>query len=237
MLDLVGRGGADLVAADPSLSVLAGSVDVAADAGASVVVATLGSGPAAVRALRFDVPGASALALGRARLRVTWDGRDQPSIDAPVALFFGAGTLYNRSGRERLVDAFPARVQFAFGAVSLTSTFPMPFQHGARIELVSSGEAIPGVSFQISTGSWDIPANQAGYLHATYRDQGTPVPGQDLVLLDTTVDEGGGLWCGSFVGTSFVFSDRADLTTLEGDPRFFFDDSQTPQGQGTGTEE
>ena len=27
------------------------------------------------------------------------------------------------------------------------------------------------------------------------------------------------------------------LNTLEGDPRFFFDDSQTPQAQGTGTEE
>ena len=29
------------------------------------------------------------MAFGRARLRVTWDDRPQPSIDAPVALFFG----------------------------------------------------------------------------------------------------------------------------------------------------
>jgi hypothetical protein len=39
------------------------------------------------------------------------------------------------------------------------------------------------------------------------------------------------------VGTSIVFSHDAVLSTLEGDPRFFFDDSQTPQAQGTGTEE
>ena len=52
-----------------------------------------------------------------------------------------------------------------------------------------------------------------------------------------TETEGGGDWCGHFVGTSFIFSDDAVLTTLEGDPRFFFDDSQTPQAQGTGTEE
>jgi hypothetical protein len=32
-------------------------------------------------------------------------------------------------------------------------------------------------------------------------------------------------------------SHAADLTTLEGDPRFYFDDSMTPQAQGTGTEE
>jgi hypothetical protein len=39
------------------------------------------------------------------------------------------------------------------------------------------------------------------------------------------------------VGTSFIFSHNAKLNTLEGDPRFYFDDSMTPQGQGTGTEE
>ena len=33
--------------------------------------------------------------------------RSEPSIDAPVALFFGAGTLYNRDDREYLVKAFP----------------------------------------------------------------------------------------------------------------------------------
>src|SRR5687768_7870198 len=33
------------------------------------------------------------------------------------------------------------------------------------------------------------------------------------------------------------FSPTARLGTLEGDPRFFFDDSQTPQAYGTGTEE
>jgi hypothetical protein len=212
-------------------------VDVPAAAGDAVVVAALASGPAAVRALRFDVPQASAIAFGRARIRLTWDDRDRPSVDAPVALFFGAGTLYNRTGRELLVDAFPVRIRFAGGTASLTSTFPMPFQRAARIELVSSGEAIAGVGFQIGTAAWDVPADQSGYFHATSRDHGTPARGQDLVLLDTTADEGGGLWCGSFVGTSFVFSDRADLTTLEGDPRFFFDDSQTPQAQGTGTEE
>jgi hypothetical protein len=76
-----------------------------------------------------------------------------------------------------------------------------------------------------------------GYFHATYRDHADPQPGHDLVFLDTSETEGGGDWSGSFVGTSFIFTDRGVLNTLEGDPRFFFDDSQTPQAQGTGTEE
>ncbi|MGZ3423606.1 MAG: DUF2961 domain-containing protein, partial [Polyangiales bacterium] len=81
------------------------------------------------------------------------------------------------------------------------------------------------------------PKNHVGYLHATFRDHPAPTPGKDLVLLDTIGEEGSSEWCGNFVGTSLQFSDRAVLTTLEGDPRFFFDDSKTPQAQGTGTEE
>jgi hypothetical protein len=88
-----------------------------------------------------------------------------------------------------------------------------------------------------------LPANRVpseagcGYFHATYRDHPAPEPGKDLVLLDTREVEGSMEWSGQLVGTSFIFSHRANLTTLEGDPRFFFDDSQTPQAQGTGTEE
>jgi hypothetical protein len=81
------------------------------------------------------------------------------------------------------------------------------------------------------------PANQLAYFHATYRDFPNPTPGQDLVLLDTRDLEGANEWSGNFAGTSFIFSRHADLRTLEGDPRFFFDDSLTPQAQGTGTEE
>jgi hypothetical protein len=68
-------------------------------------------------------------------------------------------------------------------------------------------------------------------------DRLTGGKGGDLVLLNTRKAEGGVDWSGSFVGTSIIFSDNGVLSTLEGDPRFFFDDSETPQAQGTGTEE
>jgi hypothetical protein len=54
-----------------------------------------------------------------------------------------------------------------------------------------------------------------------------------MPLLDTRETEGGGDWSGHLVGTSFNFSHRGELDTLEGDPRFYFDDSLTPQAQGT----
>jgi hypothetical protein len=49
-----------------------------------------------VRAFKLSLPLDKAIALERSRLIVTWDDAKYPSIDAPLALFFGAGTLYNR---------------------------------------------------------------------------------------------------------------------------------------------
>ena len=194
--------------------------------------------PAAIRKLSFSVPRDQAIAFGRARLRITWDGRAAPSVDAPVALFMGAGTLYNRDGREYLVKAFPSFIRFSETRVELACCFPMPFFKSARIELIGPlGEPLSDVVWSVRHEPFKDSPGQVGYFHATYRDHANPEPGQDLVLLDTRKAEGGGDWSGNFVGTSWIFSERANLTTLEGDPRFFFDDSQTPQAYGTGTEE
>ncbi|MDE3179368.1 MAG: DUF2961 domain-containing protein, partial [Acidobacteriota bacterium] len=76
----------------------------------SAVISWIEEGPAMIRALDFSIARDRAIEFGRLRLRITWDGRPHASIDAPVALFFGAGTLYNRSGREYLVKAFPAHI-------------------------------------------------------------------------------------------------------------------------------
>lgn len=234
VLDLVARAGTDL--APQGLRTESGVVTLPARG--AVTLAEINQAPSTLRALEFDVPRDQAVAFGRATLRVTWDGRAEPSIAAPLALFYGAGTLYNRDDREYLVKAFPVHVRYADGRVRLACYFPMPFFHSARLELVQSGDTpITDVRWSARYEPCREPASHLAYFHATYRDHPTPEPGKDLVLLDTREGEGGGAWSGSFVGTSFTFSDRAVLTTLEGDPRFFFDDSLTPQGQGTGTEE
>ncbi len=155
----------------------------------------------------------------------------------PLALFFGAGTFYNRDDREYLVKAFPVHVRFANDRVEMACYFPMPFFKSAKVELVGPKQGKADIAWRIRTARAEGPPQHLTYFHASYVDHVKPTPGRDLELLDTTQAEGGGDWSGHFVGTSFIFSDSANLGTLEGDPRFFFDDSQTPQGQGTGTEE
>jgi len=240
VLKLISRSGTDIAPRPDTpegkrVEVREVSGEVALPQGASVILTVLKQAPSMIRALEFSVPRESALEFGRARLRVTWDERPQSSIDAPVALFFGAGTLYNRDGREFLVKAFPVHIRFDEERVHLACYFPMPFFRSARIELI--GAEKPGIRWSVRYVPYRDPANHVAYFHATYRDHPEPEPGKDLVLLDTREAEGGGDWSGHFVGTSWIFSHRAILSTLEGDPRFLFDDSLSPQAYGTGTEE
>lgn len=245
VLDRINRSGTDLAPRfDPTqgpanrvTQIGGGPLSLAKDGVLPIQTITPQS-PSMLRALELSVPREQAQAFGRARLRITWDGLPYPSIDAPVALFFGAGTLYNRDGREFLVKAFPVHIRFDPDRVHLACYFPMPFFRSARIELVGNGESsIQGGHWSVRYQPYTDPPNHVAYFHATYRDFPQPEPGKDLVLLDTRETEGGGDCSGHFVGNSWIFTHRGVLNTLEGDPRFFFDDSQTPQAYGTGTEE
>jgi len=243
VLELIARAGSDLVPMPDTpegkkVGVRAQSGKVTLPVKEAVTVVRLTEAPAMLRALELTVSKETAVAFSRARLRVTWDGRRQPSIDAPVALFYGAGTLYNRDGREYLVKGFPIRVRDDGKHVHLACYFPMPFFRSAHVELIgTNAAAIPEVLWSVRTTPYRDPPNHVAYFHATYADHPHPEPGNDLVLLDTRKIEGSEEWSGHLAGTSFIFSHRANLSTLEGDPRFFFDDSLTPQAQGTGTEE
>jgi hypothetical protein len=233
VLDLISKSGSD-IAPTTGTQLASGELNVSANGGVTV---TDLKGPQIIRALTFSIPRGQAAAFKNVRLRITWDSRTQPSIDAPIALFYGAGTLYNRDNREYLVKAFPLSIRFSADRVTLACYFPMPFFKSAHIELVGASEAVKGIEWSIRTLPLAEPKNQLGYFHATYHDIPTPTPGEDMVLLDSRGAEASQDWSGSFVGTSFIFSHNANLETLEGDPRFFFDDSLTPQAQGTGTEE
>ena len=236
VLELIGRAGSDLAPAGTGgIREQSGRIQLAANGTVSVwtdAARSLDDSRAGVlgaaRSGAGLLQGPPSHHLGRPR---------DASIDAPMALFFGAGILYNRDNREYLVKSFPMVIRYGPDRVYLSCYFPMPFFRSARVELIGAGVPIADVEWKVRTAPYRDPPNHVGYFHATYRDHPTPELGKDLVLLDTTQTEGGGDWSGQFVGTSFIFSDDAVLNTLEGDPRFFFDDSRTPQAQGTGTEE
>jgi hypothetical protein len=234
VLELLRSAGNDIGPTGENVASETGVSDVPANTTVTLADVT---GKRTIRALKIRVAANQAVALSMARLRITWDGRAEPSVEAPIGLFFGAGSLENGAGKEWLVRGLLSNIHYANGNVELAMYFPMPFSKNAHLEISGGPAALTGVGYEVRSMPFEDPSNWVGYFHATYRDHATPTPGHDLVILDTTATEGGGDYCGSFNGMSFIFSDQAVLRTLEGDPRFFFDDSESPQAYGTGTEE
>jgi len=193
----------------------------------------------AMRAFKLTLPLNKAIDMERMHLRVTWDDTKYPSIDVPLCLFFGAGTFFNREKKEFLVKGLPINIRYDYAnsKVELACYYPMPFFKAAKFELTGTTTVNTEIAYEVRYEHLKTPANISSYFHATYRDIPKPELGKDMTWLDTRGIEGHKDWSGSFMGTSFIFSHNADLYTLEGDPRFFFDDSQTPQAYGTGTEE
>ncbi len=201
--------------------------------------ARLQEGPCMIRGISFSIPEANAYDFGKARLRVTWDDSAYASIDTPVSMFFGVGHIFNKENLEYLHKGLMSNIRYGEGRVYLNCYWPMPFFESARFELVNaSGKPIPDIHYTIRFLPYDDPRNHVAYFHATYTDIPEPVEGEYNIMLDTKKVEGGGDWCGTFVGLTYVVTHSGRLMpTVEGDQHFFFDDSNTPQAQGTGTEE
>src|SRR5262249_31675853 len=122
---LLSSVGTDLVPAGPGVSIARRVLDL--PTGEETTLFDL-QGAASIRLLRLRAPAATAEVLGDARVRITWDDRDAPSVDAPLSLLFGAGTLYRRDrSTEFLVKSLPATVRFTAVDVELSLYFPMPF--------------------------------------------------------------------------------------------------------------
>ena len=236
VIELINRSGTDL--APTGDEVIITEKTFALTPNQNIALAQLSGAAQAIRAIEFKVPIDQAYDFGKNRLRITWDHRWHASVDVPIDLFFGAGHFYNPENKEYLVKGFPISVRYDEEFVNLSCYWPMPFFQHANIELLErNGRSFENVRFTLKTVPFDGQSNQVGYFHATYSDHPNPVRGKDLTFLDTDQVEGGGPWSGNFVGMSWIFSQNGVLNTLEGDPRFFFDDSRTPQAWGTGTEE
>jgi hypothetical protein len=234
VVELIHRAGTDI--APQNISKKTGKVRLDQQ---KVLIANINSSPSVIRAFKLTLPLDKAIELERLRLLVTWDNAKYASINAPLCLFFGAGTFYNRENAEYLVKGFPINIRYDYSnnKVELACYYPMPFFKSARIEIAGIHPDGTEIGYEVRYEPLTRAANQSSYFHASYKDIPQSEPGKDIIYLDTRGIEGFDQWSGSFVGTSFVFSHDAFLPTLEGDPRFFFDDSQTPQAYGTGTEE
>ncbi len=155
-------------------------------------------------------------------LRIYYDGRDRPGVEAPVGDFFA-----NCFGERREVISTPVVVE---DADSYNCYWRMPFRKSIRIEIENQSEKqISLLYYNIDWIEKEIP-EETPYFYAQYRQEYPAKKGEDYVVLDT---EGKG----HYVGTVLCVRTRSPSWFGEGDEKIYIDGEKVHSIQGTGTED
>ena len=156
-------------------------------------------------------------------LRIYWDGRAKPGVEAPVGDFFA-----NCFGQRREVVSLPVVVE---DADSYNCFWQMPFRKSARVEIVNQSDKPIGLLYY--NIDWikkeSLPAD-APYFHAQYRQEYPAQSGRDYIVLETTGK-------GHYVGTVLAVRTRSPAWFGEGDEKISIDGEAKPSIWGTGTED
>lgn len=157
------------------------------------------------------------------RLRIYWDGREEPGVDVPLGQFFAVG-----NGAPVEVESLPVQVS---PSGSLTCYWRMPFARSARITVVNENpDRSTGLYWQVDWRELPELPPDTGYFHARYRQEYPAVMGRDYLIADI---EGKG----QYVGTVMSATMAQDGWFGEGDDFFYIDGEEIPSLQGTGSED
>ncbi|HKP62909.1 MAG TPA: glycoside hydrolase family 172 protein [Polyangiales bacterium] len=160
-------------------------------------------------------------ALADVRLQMFWDDETTPSVDVPVAEFFGTGAGFLAEVRALPVGHRQGRFY---------CYFPLPFARSARIAMVSPAgtPALTGIEATVRRRPYDMDFEHVGQFHAERRSVASTSVGLDYEILTVSGQ-------GHYVGTNLILPIAS--WTLEGDEHIFVDGSRTPAIAGTGTED
>ena len=161
-------------------------------------------------------------------IRIYWDGREKPDVEAPLGDFFAAGF-----GRQMTVESMPVVTE---DGDSYNCYWRMPFQKSARIEVINqSKKPVRMLYYAIDWEQKKSLPPDTMYFCAQYRQE-YPVRGNpdrfdnEYVILNA---EGKGY----FVGTVLSVRTRSPDWFGEGDLRISIDGEEKPSIWGTGTED
>lgn len=176
--------------------------------------------------------------------RIYWDGNSYPSVESPLAAFFGNGwdEYYEYTSLPLAVG--PQR------GTGLTSYFQMPFAKGARLEIENqSDETIERLYFYVDYVEMKKLPADLGRFHAWYNHELTEALPEGetewgLVGAQTNNVDGAGNYLfadikgeGQFVGINYYVHSPSPMWYGEGDDMFFIDGEKKASLLGTGTED
>jgi hypothetical protein len=180
-------------------------------------------GPGMITHMWFTSHAGWANELNALSLRIYWDGRKEPGVEAPLGDFFAVG-----QGRPASVESLPVQVS---PTGSLTCYWRMPFARSARIVITNDNpDRGAGLYWQVDWTQLDSLPPDTSYFHAQYRQEYPAAGGRDYLIADL----GGS---GKYVGTVLSVTLGQDGWFGEGDDFFFIDGEKVPSLQGTGSED
>jgi len=180
-------------------------------------------GPGAITHMWFTSHAGWANELSALSIRIYWDGRKEPGVEAPLADFFAVG-----QGKPAIVESVPVQVS-PTGA--LTCYWRMPFAKSARIVITNDNpDRGAGLYWQVDWVQLDRLPPDTAYLHARYRQEYPAAMGRDYLIADLAGR-------GQYVGTVMSVTLAQDGWFGEGDDFFYIDGEKVPSLQGTGTED
>lgn len=201
-------------------------------AGASATVYEK-KGQGSIVGLRFTLKPYTLETFYQTRIRIFWEGSDQPAIDLPLPYLFGGGARDYPGTAEKVFEKSLTTLLYGFSREqgSLYSYWPMPFWESARIVVENQGAGnIEQLGCEVvfkPSSVLQYPQGGTGHFHARRTTDGDP---DTLGYRGVAFVETGR---GHVVGVTF-YSDRYDM---DGDAYAYFDDSRTPQVRGSGTED
>lgn len=165
-------------------------------------------------------------------LRIYWEGQSEPSVECPLSAFFGYG--YN----ENVIDAegnFPtlnSAMVLVAPCRGLNCYWPMPFRKHCLITLENRSPAEShGTHYQVTGIRGPVPED-AGYFHASYRQEKPHKPDDAYVVIDGIQGRG------HYAGTSlFAGVNGPNGCWVEGEAMMYIDGDEYPTINYTGTED
>jgi hypothetical protein len=156
-------------------------------------------------------------------LRIYWDRRKEPGVEAPLGDFFAVG-----QGKPAVVESVPVQVS-PTGALSCY--WRMPFRESARIVVTNDNpDRGAGLYWQVDWTQVDAVPPETPYFHARYRQEYPATMGQDYMIADLAGR-------GQYLGTVLSVTMAQDGWFGEGDDFFYIDGEEVPSLQGTGSED
>ncbi len=158
-------------------------------------------------------------------LRIYWDGKDYPSVEAPIGDFFGIGQCEYKQYLSKYIG---------MSSGGFYNYFPMPFANGVRIEVENmDGKVVPYVFLNANYQALETLPENAGRFHCLY-NAGTNPGSKPMTVLKAT---GKGHYVGCCI--SMQGKEMNYLSFLEAPEYFYIDteDNSSPTFTGTGIED